>query len=318
MTLQQLRYFCEIAARGWNISEAARALHTSQPGVSRQMQFLEDELGIAIFARRNTRLIGVTEAGRTALALAQRIVGEVENLKKLHSRFDEGAGRTLAIAATHTQARYVLPSIVKEFTRTHPGVEVMLKQGIPHQVVKRIERGEADISICAMPPSVPDEVVMFPFAIVERIAVVPAGHPLANRSKVTLREIADFPLITYDVGFTGRSAVLGTFEHAGLDPRIAISAVDTDVMKAYAAQGLGVAIMSEVAFNPATDADLCSIPVSDVFGRDTIYLGLRRYSHLRRMVGEFIALFAPHLDLGELARALNSPPTSVGAQPAEA
>jgi LysR family cys regulon transcriptional activator len=305
MTLQQLRYFCEIAAREWNISKAARTLNTSQPGVSRQMQFLEDELGVAIFARRNHRIIGVTDAGSVALSIAQRIVSESESLKTLRSRLDESGANTLTIAATHTQARYVLPTVVKRFTESRPEIEVFLQQGVPSKLARLVDRGDADISVSTMPPVVPEDVVMLPCIVVERIAVVPADHPLAASRRITLEDIAKFPIITYDTAFIGRSAVLGAFDRAGLSPKVAISAVDTDVMKAYAEQGLGVAIISEVAFDPAIDRNLRAIPVSDIFGRDSIYIGLRRFTHLRRIVREFINVYAPEVDLAGVARAIN-------------
>jgi LysR family cys regulon transcriptional activator len=305
MTLQQLRYFCEIAARDWNISKAARSLNTSQPGISRQMQFLEDELGTTIFARRNNRIIGVTEAGSVALSIARRIIGEAESLKTFLSRLDEGKPRTLTVAATHTQARYVLPTVVKQFVQARPDVEVFLQQGVPSQLARLVQQGDADISISTMPPVVPEDVVMLPSLVVARIAVMPADHPLAGADTLTLEQIAQFPIITYDSAFIGRSAVLGTFDRAGLVPKVAISAVDTDVMKAYAAQGLGIAIISEVAFDPAADRNLRAIPVSNILGQDTIYIGLRRFTHVRRLVREFIGVFAPDLELYTISRAVN-------------
>lgn len=314
MTLQQLRYFCEISARDWNISKAARSLNTSQPGISRQMQFLEEELGITIFARHNNRIIGVTDAGAAALSIAQRIVGEADGLKTLRSRLDEGGTNTLTIAATHTQARYVLPAVVKAFTKGRPDIEVFLQQGVPSKLARLVQRGDADISVSTMPPVVPEDVVLLPCVIVERVAVMPVDHPLAALRALTLEDIAKYPIITYDTAFIGRSAVLGAFERAGLSPKVAISAVDTDVMKAYAEQGLGIAIISEVAFDPNIDRSLRAIPVSDIFGRDTIYIGLRRFTHLRRLVREFISTFAPDLDLTGVLRAINGDENANAAQ----
>jgi len=304
MTLQQLRYFCEIAAHDWNISKAAKFLHTSQPGVSRQMHALEKELGTIIFARRKNRIVGVTTVGSIALAKAQRIIRESGNLKLLGGRFDERGGNAIKIAATYTQARYVLPPVVKEFVRTHPGVELFLKQGVPSDLAKLVEHGEADLSVSSMPPNVSENVVMLRCAIVDRIAVVPVGHPLARSRKLTLEQIAKFPIITYDGAYIGRSAVLGAFERAGLTPKIALSAADTDVMKAYAAQGLGVAIISAVAWDAIADKTLRAIQVSDLFGQDTIYICLRRHTHLRRAVREFIASFAPQIDAASIGEAI--------------
>jgi LysR family cys regulon transcriptional activator len=305
MTLQQLRYFCEIAAQNWNISKASKALHTSQPGMSRQMHALEEELGITIFSRHKNRVTGVTAPGAVALSIAQRMLDDSANLKLLQNQFDETSGGSLTIAATHTQARHVLPAVIELFTRTRPNVELFLKQGVPTELARLVDRGEADLSVSTMPPSFPDDVAMLPCFTVDRIALVPVGHPLAGAASLTLEQIAKFPLITYDSTFMGRSSVIDTFKRAGLSPKVAISAVDTDVMKAYAAQGLGVAIMSTLAFDPTTDLNLRALSVSDLFGADTIYLGLRRFTHLRRLVREFIAIYAPNLTAADIDKALN-------------
>jgi LysR family cys regulon transcriptional activator len=304
MTLQQLRYFCEIAAHDWNISKAAKFLNTSQPGVSRQMHFLEKELDTVIFKRRKNRIVGVTAVGSIALAKAQRIIRESTSLKLLASHFDERGGNAIKIAATYSQARYVLPRVVKEFVRTHPGIEIFLKQGVPAELAQLVERGDADLSVSSMPPTIPENVVILRCAVVERIAVVPVNHPLARLRKITLEQIAKYPVITYDGAFIGRSAVLGAFERAGLALKIAISATDTDVMKAYAAQGLGVAIISAVAWDARSDKALRAIQVSDLFGQDTVYICIRRHTHLRRSVREFIATLAPQIDPASIAEAI--------------
>jgi LysR family cys regulon transcriptional activator len=304
MTLQQLRYFCEIAAQGWNISQAAKAIYTSQPGMSRQMYALERELGVTVFARRRNRIVGLTEPGRAALAMAKLIVGEAVKLKQLRSQFSDEEGGSLTIAATHTQARYVLPKVLKHFTRAHPRVELVLKQGIPGELARLVGAGEADLSVSTIPPKLPEDVVMLPCLTPDRIAVVPAGHPLAKKQRLTLKHIAKFPIITYDAAFVGRSMVLGAFERAGLTPKVAISAVDTDVMKAYVAEGLGVAIMSELAFDARADRKLRAVRVTHLFGRDPIYLGLRRYTYLRRYVLDFIRLYSPKLTASAVAEAV--------------
>lgn len=304
MTLQQLRYLCEIAARDWNISKAARALHTSQPGISRQMQSLEQELGIAIFTRHNNRIAGVTEMGRLALTMAQRIVSESDELRSIRNHFDTGASRSIKIAATHTQARYALPSVVKQFTARHPGVEVSLLQGVPLALAKFVSSQEADISVSTEPADVPEDVVMIPLLVVKRLAIMPRTHPLAKHEKLTLKELSQYPIITYANAFVGRSMVLSAFEKEGLVPNVVISAVDTDIMKAYAAQGMGIAIMSEVAYNEVADRGLRAICVSEVLGEDTVCLGLRRFALIRPLVAEFIAMLAPGLDEATLARAV--------------
>lgn len=309
MTLRQLQYFCEIAAQGWNISRAAKSLHTSQPGISRQMQALEDELGMVVFAREKNRIIGVTESGRLALAIAQRMLHDCSKLQGLHKEFDENEGGTLTIAATHTQARHVIPSVLRTFTLDHPGMELFLKQGTPAEVARIVGRGDADLSVSSIPAEIPDDVVMLPCFTVERLAVMPADHPLLAKPKITLGDISKFPLITYDPSFIGRSNVINAFEKAGLTPKITISAVDTDVMKAYAEQGLGVAIISEVAYDANTDRKLRALRVSHLFGQDTIYVGLRRYSHLRRLVTDFVRAYAPKLTVATIVAAVNGQKT---------
>lgn len=304
MTLQQLRYFCEIAAHDWNISKAAKFLHTSQPGMSCQMHSLEKELGTVIFLRSKRRIIGVTAVGSIALAKAQRIIREFTNLKSIANYFDKRNGATIKIAATHSQARYILPRAVKDFVRTHPDVEIFLKQGAASDLAQLVERGDVDLSVSSMPQTVPENVVILRCAVVERIGVMPVQHPLARYCKLTLEQIAKFPIITYDSSHIGRSAVLGAFERAGLTPKIAISAADTDVMKAHAAQGLGIAIISAVAWDPTADKNLRAIKVSDLFGQDTIYICLRRYKHLRRAVREFIAALAPQIDAASIAEGI--------------
>jgi LysR family cys regulon transcriptional activator len=304
MTLQQLRYFCEIAAHDWNISKAAKFLRTSQPGMSRQMHALEKELGIVMFVRRKKRIIGVTGVGSTALAKAQRIIRESTNLKMLGDHFDKKGGNTIKIAATHAQARYVLPRVVKDFVRAHQDIEVFIRQGAPSDLAALVDNGEVDLSLSSMPSTVPENVVILRCAVVERIAVVPTGHPLTRFQKLTLDRIAKFPIITYDSAYIGRSAVLGAFERAGLTTNIAISAADADVMKAYVAQGLGVAIIPAMAWDQTADKGLRAIQVSDLFGQDTIYLCIRRHTHMRRAIREFIAALAPQISAASIAEAI--------------
>lgn len=304
MTLQQLRYLCEIAAQGWNISQAAKSLHTSQPGMSRQMHALETELGVRVFSRRRNRVVGLTGPGRTALALAQRIVTDSAKLKMLAGDGAHGPGGSLTVAATHAQARYVLPEAVKRFTRAHPEVQLYLKQGIPAELVRFVANGEADISVSTMPARLPEDVVMLPFSEIGRIVVVPRRHPLLKSRRVTLAQIARYPLITYDETFPLRESILSTFERAGLSPKVVINAVDTDVMKTYTAAGLGVAIVSEVAFSARHDRELRALPVGDLLGSDKIYLGVRRHTYLRSFAYDFVRLFAPHVTAADLSKAV--------------
>jgi LysR family cys regulon transcriptional activator len=304
MTLQQLRFFCEIAAQGWNISQAAKAIYTSQPGMSRQMYALEGELGITLFARRKNRIVGVTEPGRAALAMAKLIVEQAAKLKQLRNQFSEGERGSLTIAATHTQGRYVLPVVLKRFSRQFPHVELVLKLGVPGELARLVSVSAADLSLSTIPHQIPDDVVMLPCASTDRVAVVPAGHILCKKQRLTLNDIANFPIITYDPTFVSRTTVLGAFERAGLQPKVALSAVDTAVMKLYAGEGLGVAIMSALAFDSRSDRKLRALPVTHLFGQDTLYLGLRRYAYLRRCVLGFIHIYAPALPDSKIIEAV--------------
>jgi len=304
LTLQQLRYLCEIANQGWNISQASKALHTSQPGMSRQMHALEQELGFRIFARRRNRIVGLTEPGRAALALAQRMLGDAARLRTLANDDAAEEGGSLTVAATHTQARYVLPDAVKRFTRVHPEVQLYLKQGIPAELVRLVANGEADISVCGMPTRLPEDVAMLPCFEMARIVLAPRNHPLFALRKVTLEHIARYPLITYDETFGMRGSVLGRFERAGLKPKVVINAVDTDVMKTYTAAGLGIAIVAAVAYSGRDDRELGALRAGELLGSDTIYLGVRRQTYLRRFVYEFVRLFAPRLTAEEFSKAL--------------
>lgn len=305
MNLQALRYFCEIARQDWNISKAAKALHTAQPGVSRQMHALERELGIRLFARDRNRINGLTGPGKAFLATATRILADTHRLKMLGTDYANDAGGSLTVAATHTQARYVLPDAIKRFTRMHPTVQLRLKQGIPTELVRMVSHGDADISLSAMPAKLPDDVVMLPCFDLERILVVPAGHPLLKLKQLTLEQLARYPLITYDAAFTMRESLLGAFKRSGLSPKVVINAVDSDVMKTYTAAGLGIAVIPEVAYNPRVDRELRAIRASRLLGKDIIGLCLRRHTYLPHFVVDFIRLFAPEVTAEAIAQAVD-------------
>jgi LysR family cys regulon transcriptional activator len=305
MTLQSLRYFCEIARQGWNISLAAKMLHTSQPGVSRQMHALERELGVRLFTRSRNRITGLTGPGREVLAMATRILTDAGKLKALGKDNAGDAGGSLTVAATHTQARYVLPDAVKRFTRAHPEVQLYLKQGIPTELVRLVAQGDADFSVSAVPTRVPDEVVSLPCFDLERVVIVPARHPLLKVKRLTLEALARYPLITYDDAFSMREGVMSAFRREGLSPKVVINAVDADVMKTYAAAGLGIAIVPEVAYNARADSELRAIRAGHLVGKDTICLCLRRHNYLRGYVYDFIRLFAPSVSPQAIAEAID-------------
>ncbi len=295
MNLQQLRYLHEIARRGLNVSEAAAALFTSQPGVSKQVRLLEEELGVTIFERSGKRFTGITEPGRQVLDIVDRMLDDARNLKRVGEEYAGEASGTLDVATTHTQARYLLPPIVKRFMARYPRVRLRLHQGNPHQVADWVATGDADLGIATEALAGAATLVTLPCYRWSHILVAPRGHPLDNAVPITLARLAEWPLITYDPTFTGRARIDQAFERAGIAPNIVLTAVDSDVIKTYVELGLGIGIIAEMAFDPARDAGLTAIASEHLFEASTTRLGIRRGSWLRRFDYEFIELFAPQL-----------------------
>src|SRR5919205_1042017 len=304
MKLHQLRYLTEVVRRGLNVSEAAEALHTSQPGVSKQIRALEDELGIQVFARHGKRLVSVTEPGKQVVAIAERILSEAQNLRRAGEEFANDQLGTLTIAATHTQARYALPKAVAAFKRRYPKVELLIHQGNPTQICEQVLAGEADMGVATeMLDSYPD-IVSMPVYQWNRCVVVPPKHPLLKAGPLTLEEIAKYPIVTYDFAFANRSLVQKAFESRGLTPHVVLSAQDSDVIKTYVELGLGVGILAKMAFDPQRDRTLRAIDASHIFESSTTRLGIKRGAYLRRYAYEFIELFAPHLPKTVVERAV--------------
>ena len=304
MKLQQLRCLAEVARRGLNVSEAAEALHTSQPGVSKQIRALEDELGIEIFARRGKRLVQVTEPGKAVIAIAERILGEAQNLRRAGEEFANEKLGTLTIAATHTQARYALPKAVAQFKRRYPKVELVIHQGNPTQICEQVIAGEADFAVATEMIATYPELVSLPVYQWNRCVVVPPKHPLLKAAPLTLEALAQYPIVTYDFAFANRSLVQKAFESRGLDPHVVLSAQDSDVIKTYVELGLGVGILAKMAFDPERDRRLRAIDASHLFESSTTRLGVKRGAYLRRYAYEFIELFAPHLPRSLVERAV--------------
>jgi LysR family cys regulon transcriptional activator len=292
--LQQLRYLTEIARRGLNVSEAAEALHTSQPGVSKQIRALEEELGIDVFVRHGKRLVSVTEPGKAVIAIAERILAEASNLKRAGEEFANDKLGTLTIAATHTQARYALPKAVAAFKRRYPQVELHIHQGNPTQICDQVVAGEADLCVATEMIDRYTELVSLPVYQWNRSVVVPPKHPLLKR-KLTLEALAEYPIVTYDYAFANRSLVQKAFEARGLAPQIVLSAQDSDVIKTYVELGLGVGILAKMAFDPQRDRSLRAIDASHLFESSTTRLGIKRGAYLRRYAYDFIEAFAPQL-----------------------
>ena len=300
MNLQQFRYVTEVARRNLNVSEAAQALHTSQPGVSKQIRALEEELGAAIFVRQGRRFTAITDAGREIVAALDRILAEVANLKSVGEEFSHHAKGNLAVAVTHTQARYALPAVVTAFKKRFPDVKLKLLQGNPHQLARMVLGGEADLAIATEALDEYPELVTLPCYSWHHCVVVPTGHPLEKVRPLTLEAIARFPIVTYDPTFAGRTALDRAFAARGLEPEVALSALDSDVIKSYVGLGLGVGIISSRAFRPGKEEGLVALDCGHLFPTQTTRLAYRRGAYLRGYTIELIGLLAPNLRPGDL------------------
>jgi LysR family transcriptional regulator, cys regulon transcriptional activator len=296
LKLHQLRYIREVARQRLNVSSAAEALHTSQPGVSKQIQLLEEELNLQIFQRNGKRLVGVTEPGTVILQMAERVLHEMENIKRVGEEFSHEDTGNLVIAATHTQARYRLPAAVKAFMATYPKVHLTIHQGNPTQVAEQVVSGEADIGLATEAISNYHELVTLPCYQWNRCVVVPHGHPLTREEPLTLEKIASYPVVTYDFSFAGGSMVNRIFAEHGLTLNVALTAIDSDVIKTYVELGLGVGLLAQMAFNSERDRNLAMLDASHLFPASTTHLGIRRDAYLRGYQYDFIHTIAPHLD----------------------
>lgn len=295
MKLQQLRYICEVARHNLNLSNAAEALFTSQPGISKQIRSLEDELGVDIFVRHGKRVVAVTEPGKAILEIAQRVLKDVENLRQVGEEFTEEDNGHLTIATTHTQARYALPQVIQRFTKRYPGVRLSLRQGSPTQISELVTSGEADIAIATEAIELYEDLVMLPCYEWNRCVLAPPGHPLLKAKKLTLEAMAKFPIITYDFAFTGRSKMNQAFADKGLTPNVVLTAIDADVIKTYVELGLGIGIVAMMAYDPKRDTHLRAMDASHLFESSTTRIGIRKNSYLRGYTYEFIEMFASHL-----------------------
>ncbi|WP_050418495.1 HTH-type transcriptional regulator CysB [Azoarcus sp. CIB] len=295
MNLQQLRYIHEVARRGLNVSEAAEALFTSQPGVSKQIRQFEAELGVDIFVRHGKRLVDVTAPGRQVLAIAERMLRDADNLRQVGDEFTNEVAGDLSIATTHTQARYVLPRVIRDFMQRFPQVKLSLHQGSPRQVCDMVMSGEADIAIATEAIAEYDELVMLPCYQWNRCIVATPRHPILKEHPLTLEAISRYPVITYDDAFTGRSLINKAFLGRGLRPNVVLTALDSDVIKTYVAMDLGIGIVARMAYDASADKALGMADASHLFESSTTRVGLRRNAYLRGYVYAFIELFAPHL-----------------------
>jgi len=307
MNLHQFRFVQEAVRRNLNLTEAAKALHTSQPGVSKAIIELEEELGVEIFARHGKRLKRVTEPGQHVLASIELIMREVSNLRRIGEQFSAQDSGTLSIATTHTQARYVLPIPVAKLREAYPKVNVSLHQGSPDQVARMLLDDTAEIGIATESLSGYADLVTLPCYQWEHVLVVPVGHPLAQVEQVTLEDLAREPIVTYHPSFTGRTRIDQAFATKKLAPRIALEAIDSDVIKTYVRLGLGIGIVAEMAVRGEGNesSDLAVRPVGHLFGQNVARVAFKRSAYLRNFVFKFAELLSDRLSRDLIAKALS-------------
>ena len=293
MKLQQLRYIVEVLNNNLNVSATAENLFTSQPGISKQVCMLEDELGIQIFERSGKHLSKVTPAGKEVIRFASEILGKVESIKAVASQYTQPDQGALNIATTHTQARYALPEVIQSFKKRYPKVSLHMHQGSPEQISESVVKGTSDFAIATEALHLYQDLIMLPCYHWNRSVIVPKDHPLANIKNITIADIAKHPIITYVFGFTGRSELDEAFNAAGFTPNVVFTATDADVIKTYVRLGLGVGVVASMAVNK--DDDFCVIDASHLFKSSTTSIGFRKGSFLRDYMYDFMVRFAPHL-----------------------
>jgi LysR family cys regulon transcriptional activator len=295
MNFQQLRIIRETVRRNYNLTEVANALFTSQSGVSKHIKDLEDELGVELFVRRGKRLLGLTEPGKELAQIVERMLLDAANIKRLADQFAKTDRGEISIATTHTQARYALPEPITKFRDEFPNVRLVLHQGSPKEIAAMVLDGQVDIGIATEALGDDVNIAAFPYYSWHHAVIVPAGHPLAARKPLTLEDVAEFPIITYHEGFTGRPSIDATFAKAGLAPDIVMTALDADVIKTYVELGLGLGIVASMAFDPERDKGLRLLDSISLFPRSTSRIAVRRGRFLRRFAYRFIELCAPEL-----------------------
>ena len=303
MKLQQLRYIWEVAHHDLNVSATAQSLFTSQPGISKQIRLLEDELGVEVFSRSGKHLTRITPAGETIIEQAGEILRKVDSIKRVAQEFSNEKRGSLNVATTHTQARYALPPMIREFIDRYPEVSLNMHQGTPMQIAEMAASGTVDFAIATEAMEHFGDLVMMPCYKWNRCIVVPRSHPLTQSTALTLEEVAAHPIVTYVFGFTGRSKLDEAFMQSGLTPKVVFTATDADVIKTYVRLGLGIGIMAQMAYDPVLDSDLVSLDASHLFDHSTTMIGCRKGTFLRGYMYDFIELFAPHLNRELVAEA---------------
>ena len=308
MTLQQLAYIREIVRHAFNVSKAAEALAMTQPGLSRQVLELERELGVDIFVRRRNRLVQLSVVGNAIHDLASSILLQAEGIRRAGREAREPGHGTLTIATTHTQARYALPNVLQAFARRFPDVALRLRQGTPSDTARMVGDGIADLSIATAPDDAPPGVAFLPCYELPRVVLTPARHPLTRQRKLTLEQLAGYPLITYDYSFVSTSKVLTAFARRGLSPAIVLNAIDADVIKAYVELGMGIAIIPSMAFDAKRDKQLRALPAGHLFESNIIKIGVRARDYLPGFAYAFIEMFASHLDRATVTKMIAAGP----------
>ena len=306
LNLQQLRYLREIARNGLKVSDAAETLFTSQPGISKQIRLLEEELGVTILVRNGKRITALTEPGRIIVDIAERILQDTDNLRAVGREFNSGGRGTLVIATTHTQARYALPPVVARFTQRYPQVRLTLREGSPMHIATLLRDGAADLGIATEADEAFTDLVTLPCAQWTRSVITPLRHPLLAAGPLTLEKIAAYPLITYDFAFTPNSPIQRAFDAAGIQPNVVLTAIAADVIKAYVEMGMGIGILAKMAFDPARDHGIRLINADHLFEASTTRIALRRNAYVRGYVFDFIEMFSPKLSRDVVNAALTT------------
>ncbi|EGV05277.1 transcriptional regulator CysB [Haemophilus pittmaniae HK 85] len=294
MKMQQLRYIVEIVNQNLNVTEAANALYTSQPGISKQVRLLEDELGLEIFERNGKHIKAITPAGKKIVAIARELLVKAQGIKAVANEYTQPNHGVLRIATTNTQARYMLPSVIERFSKRYPDVSLHIHQGSPTQIHDALISGEVDLAITTEAPYLFDDLIQLPCYLWNRSVIVKPDHPLAQVKDLTIEELGQYPLVTYTFGFTGVSDLDYAFNSAGILPNIVFTATDADVIKTYVRLGLGVGIMASMAHTEA-DTDLVAIDAGHLFRASMTQIAFKHSTFLRNYMYDFIEFFSPHL-----------------------
>lgn len=295
MKLQQLRYIVEVLNHNLNVSATADSLYTSQPGISKQVRMLEDELGVQIFERSGKHLTKVTPAGQEVISIARQILSQVAAIRSVAGEYTQPDQGKLNIATTHTQARYALPTMIKNFMQRYPAVTLHMHQGSPEQISEAAAKGKADFAIATEALHLYQDLIMLPCYHWNRSIIAPPDHPLGKLDNVSITDLGQYPIVTYVHGFTGRSELDRAFNEAGIKPNVVFTATDADVIKTYVRMGLGVGVVASMAIDANYDADLKTIPAEHLFAPSTTKIGFRKGTFLRSYMYDFLEGFAPHL-----------------------